>query len=381
MAKKEELNPLSEEIKEGFKEQPFWKKKIDLNLSFFRVSVLEKALFAKHLSVMLQAGLTLPDALEVSYEQAKGKFKRILNKVRQDVSKGQPLADAISNFPDVFNFLFVSMVKTGEISGTLDANLKNLADQLEKDLNLRRKVSAAMTYPIFVLSAAIILGFGMAIYVLPKMTNLFKSLDTELPPTTKALIAIADIFQNYGAFIVLGTIVFIIFFLWLVRKNFVHPITHAIILKIPLVSKISHNINLARFNRNLGLLLESGLTIDKALEITRDSLSNYYYKQKVDDALKVVMQGKPLTDALAESEDLFPAIATKMINVGEKTGSLESNLSYLAEYYEAEVDNLTKNLATILEPVLLLIIGFFVAGLALAVISPIYQITSGISSR
>lgn len=361
------------------KKIPGKNKKFSLgNITLGRVSTLEKALFAKYLSVMIKSGLTLVEALDISREQAKGKFKVVLNDVFDYVSRGHMLAEAFERHPKIFPNLFVNLIKTGEASGTLAENLVQLSNQVEKDLAIRRKVKSAMMYPIFVLSIAVVLGFSMAIFILPQITKLFKSFQIDLPLSTRMLLWIAGWFSDYGwqtVLVFFGTAIFLV---WILRLDAVKPFTHPIILRIPVMGKLSHNVNLARFCRTLGVTLRSGLTIDEGIRISRDVVDSYSYKKALAEVVTSVKTGKSLAESLEGYEFLFPRITTRMAKVGESTGSLEDVLIYLAEFYEAEVDNLVKNLSTVLEPIMLVLIGTVVGGIALSIITPIYQLSGSI---
>lgn len=354
------------------------KKKFNFDISLGRVSTLEKALFAKYLSVMIKSGLTLVESLDISQDQAKGKMKKVLADVYEYVNRGHPLAEALERHKKTFPNIFINLIRTGEKSGTLAENLMHLSDQTEKDLTIRRKVRSAMMYPVFVLVAACGLGFAMAIFVLPQITKLFRSFDVELPLSTRVLLWIADWFSAYGWQTFVGFVVFVIAIAWILRLRFIKPATHWIILHLPVIGRLSHNVNLARFCRTLGVTLRSGLTIDDGLKISADVVENYRYKKALAKVAEDVQAGKGLSESLEKHEFLFPKITTRMAKVGESTGTLEEVLLYLAEFYEAEVDNTVKNLATILEPVLLVAIGLVVGGLALSIITPIYQLSGSI---
>ena len=357
------------------------KKPKGIHLGFGHVSMVEKVLFAKNLSIMIKAGLPLKEALDTLYDQAKGKFRKILAQIIKDVDSGKNLADSMEKYPRVFPEFFTNIVRISEESGTLDENMEYLAEHLESDWNLRRKVRSALLYPVFVLSATGAVGLALAIFVLPKVTKLFSSFDVELPISTRILMWFADVFQKYGIYIAVGTVIVVIFLAWFLRRKFIKPITHRIILNTPVIKKISQNINLARFDRTLGVLLRSGIPIDRALDITKNTLNNYVYRKDLREAAEEVKKGKALSSILDKHPNQFPKLVTRMIKVGEGSGKLEGTLLYLARYYEEEVDNLTKNLTTILEPVLLVIIGLVVGGLALSIITPIYQLTGSIGNQ
>lgn len=344
-----------------------------------KVSLSQKANFAKHLAVMLQSGVTIVIALQIIADSAQGKLKKVAQGVYVSVKNGQSLATSLSRYPDVFPKFMISSVYAGETSGTLVENLENVADQLKKEKELADKIKGAILYPTIILIAAFVLGTAVSIFILPKIVPLFEGLQIELPFTTRTLIAFSKLMQSYGIFIVPGTVIFIIFFLWFIKREFMHPITHWIILKCPIVKVIARQSNLARFCRTLGMLLRSGLTIDEALTVTKETVGNYYYKKSLRDIQLRIGKGLTLTQNLEHYEHLFPLMVVRMVRVGEESGNLESTLIYVADFYEGEVDVATKALSTTIEPVLLLCIGFLVGFLALSIISPIYNITGGVS--
>ena len=360
--------------------QPQKQKKsiLDIELPFGRVNLTQKALFAKHLSVALKSGLSITESLDIAQDSASGKLKRTLAKILKSVQSGSSLAVSFARYPKVFSGLFIGVTAAGEASGTMVENLENIAQQLGKEKELLSKIKGAMLYPIVVLVAAFLLGLAMAFLVLPKITPLFEGFKMELPFTTRALIWFSHFIQDHGLPFFIGLIIFVGLIIWLIRQKFSHPVTHWILLKLPVIKKISHNTNIARFCRTLGTLLKSGLTIDESLEITKDTVGNYYYQSVLRAMGQRVSKGSKLSDNLSQFEGFFPIIVVKMIKVGEESGTLEESLMYLADFYEAEVDAATKSLSTVIEPALLIFIGLIVAFLALSIITPIYEITGNV---
>ena len=354
------------------------KSVLNFDINIGGTSLTEKALLAKHLSVMQQAGLTVVESLSIIRESAKGKMKKIISGIIKSVESGNSLSESLGRYPKVFSGIFVSSVYAGETSGTLSENLKNLAEQLQKEKELTSKVKGAMLYPAVVLAAAFVLGIAMTFLVLPKITPLFEGLKTDLPITTQWLISFSHFINDHGGALLIGIVVSIIVLIWLVKQKFSHPVTHWITLKVPIISKIVYNTNLARFSRSLGMLLKSGLNIEEALDVTQKTLNNYYYKKALQEVGDRVSKGTKIADNLKEFEKLFPKMTTRMIMVGEESGNLEDTLMYLANFYEVEVDNSTKTLSTAIEPVLLIFIGLVVGFLALSIITPIYNITGNI---
>ncbi|MFH0818798.1 MAG: type II secretion system F family protein [Patescibacteria group bacterium] len=351
----------------------------NLNFSIGWVKGLDVALFVKNLSVMIRAGLPVNEALEITAAQATGKFRRILNKILTYVQEGKALADSLRYFPHQFKDFYIDVIKVGETAGNLEENLQHLSIQIEKEIMLKRKIKAALIYPIFVLLSTLSLGVVLSVFVLPRLSRLFASLKTELPASTRALLWFSNLMQNDGIYVIIGLAVIIISLYLLVHVKFIKPIWHFMILETPLVGRIAKIYNVARFNRNLYVLLKSGLTINESAETIINIVDNEVYKKALRDVLKEVEKGKSINSALTKHSNLFPAMVTRMINVGEKSGRLEEILLYLADFYEEEVDNVTKNISSIIEPLLLICIGLIIGFVGLSIITPIYKITGSVS--
>jgi len=343
-------------------------------IGFGGISSKEKLFFVKHLAVMMKAGLTVGEALEVLKDQSEGKFKKIIADILSFVRKGNTLSSGLAKYPRVFSLLFVNLIEAGEASGTLEQNLKYLSIHLEKNEELGRKIKGAMMYPILVLVATIGISLGLATLVLPKITKFYRTLDIELPLLTRGLLWVADLFTIYGWWISIGLILGLLFLIWFFRQKFIRPFAHRILLILPLVSRIIREVQLARFSRVLGTLIKSGLPIDRSLRITQKTTDNIIYQEKIAEILVSVDRGVPISETMAFFERDFPKIVSRMINVGERTGELDNSLLYLAEFYEAEIDSTTRNLANILEPILLVFVGILVGTVVLSIISPIYQL-------
>jgi type IV pilus assembly protein PilC len=349
------------------------------NIQLGRVSLVDKALLAKHLSVMLKSGLSLSEALTIAASSARSKLRRILVGVGKSVESGNSLSQSFARYPKVFSGLFVNATKAGEVSGTLVENLENIATELEKEKEMSSKIIGAMVYPSVVLVAAFVLGMILSFVVLPKITPLFEGLRVDLPFTTRWLISFSHFIQGYGLIFFVGIIASITLLLWLIRQKFSRPVTHKLLLTVPIIKSVSRNANLARFTRTLGMLLKSGIRIDEALMITRDTTANYYYNRAIANVARNIRTGSRLSDNLAHNSDYFPILVTKMIEVGEQSGRFEETLFYLSDFYESKVDSATKALSTAIEPLLLIFIGLTVGFLALSIIAPIYDITGNIN--
>jgi type II secretory pathway component PulF len=272
-------------------------------------------------------------------------------------------------------------VAIGEKSGKLVENLEYLSANMAKSYEFKKKVTSALMYPVMILSAAAIAGIILATFVLPKMVEMFKSLDVELPLATKILIAIADIFQTSGIFIITGMILLFAGGSFLVRTAKIKPIWHEFLLRLPLVGGLLTQIQVALICRNMGIMLESGLPISDTLTIAAKATENRVFKKYLISLNKTVEEGKGLGQEMTNKKYAhIPLIVSRMVQVGEKTGKLDESFSYLAEFFEEEVDDEVKNLGTVIEPVMLVIIAFIVGFIAFAIITPIYALTSGIHS-
>jgi len=330
--------------------------------------------------LMVKSGLPINEAINILGSDAKGRLKFILKKVLIMVESGSHLADSLGKFPHVFNNFFTSMVSVGEASGTLEQSLANLADHLKKSNELRSKIRAALLYPTIVMTAIVGLGFTLAVFVLPKLTGFFSSLGTELPLSTRILLNISNYFQHYWAITLVAVIAVVLFFI--VGKFFkpTRLVLHWLYQKIPVAKNFSTKANLASFCRSMALLLDSGMTLDVSLDIAKGNVSNIFYALDIEKILTAIKKGEALGVTMSKYEKHFPVIVSRMITVGEKSGTLGETFAYLAIFYEDEVDNMSKNLSSVIEPILLVIIGGAVAFIAMSIITPIYDLTSSVGS-
>lgn len=347
-------------------------------LTFGFVTLDQKMLFTKHLSLMLKSGMPVNEAVSTLEKENKGYFRTVLRKILKSIEGGNHLTDSLAPFPRVFDGFYLNMVKIGEESGTLEQSLINLADHLKKSHDLRSKIQAAMLYPLIVLTAMLGLGFTLSIFVLPKLVGLFSSLGNTLPWSTRVLIwTSAFVGRNWFA-IILWVIAILITIAIIRNLRPVKRIFHAIALFTPIIAKFSHTLNMASIARSVGLLLSSGITLDKALEIVGKNIFNVYYQDDVLYFLEQVKRGESLGEVMTNRSQRFPVIASRMIKVGEQSGNLAETFEYLANFYEDELDNLSKNLSGVLEPILLIVIGAVVGFVAFSVITPIYDFTASV---
>jgi type IV pilus assembly protein PilC len=343
------------------------------NMSF--ISLTEKIGFIQNLSVMLKAGISISRCLQILVKQTRNKkFQDILTDVYNQVQQGKGLSEALSKYPNVFPNIVTSMIKIGEMSGNLDKSLEYLTTQLEREADLKSKVRGAMMYPSVIMGAMVIIGVLMSIFVLPSLMSIFTEQSVELPLSTRIVIAISNFMSGHSVLAIGGMIsiavVSVLFFRTAVGKR-----TSSIIsLNLFVVKGITKKINLARFARILSSMLKSGIPIVQGLEVVSESLDNVLYKDLLSKAAEDVRLGKPMAESLGKNEKLFPVLVQQMVAVGEESGSTQEILEQLAVHYEADVDDTLKNLASVIEPLLILVIGAIVGLLALSLITPIYSI-------
>ncbi len=343
------------------------------------VSLNEKINFAENLSIMLKAGISISRGLQIQVKQTKNKkFKIILTDIYNQVEQGKGLSEALSRYPKIFSSIFFSMIKVGELSGNLEKSLEYLSIQLHREATLKSKIRGAMIYPSVIVSAMVIIGVLMSIFVLPQLTSVFKQAGGELPVTTRVVIAFSDFMAGHSILVILGLFGTLAGAGAALRTYPGKRVFDFFLLHFMVITAIVKKINLARFSRILSSLLKSGIPIVQALEVSSGSLGNTYYKELVDNSAQDVKVGKSLTEALGKDERLFPVLVVQMIEVGEESGTVQEILGQLAEHYEEEVDTILSNLSSVIEPLLLLVIGGVVGVLAMALIAPIYNLSQTI---
>ncbi len=362
---------------------PEQKKELSLkkyfNQFFLRVSLPEKILFSKHLSMMISAGMTEVDSVRLIRKQIKSRgFGKILDKIIEDLERGQFLSKSLKQFPTAFGQIFTNLIAIGEVSGTLSDNLNHLSEELKKSTQLRSKVKSAMIYPMVIFAATLGITAVLVFFVLPKIIPVFYSLHVELPAETKALIAITNFLLTKYLYVIAGGILFFIVLKILLKIPRIHFLSDRFILWLPFVGKIATNYNMANITRSLGIFLKSGTKIIEAVLLVGDSVTNDVYHKAMRETAEEIKKGNPLHKYLEEHPSIFPSTVTRMIEVGENTGKLDDNLFYLAEFYENEVDETTKNLSSIMEPLILVVMGVMVGFVVISIIKPIYGVSQGL---
>lgn len=351
-----------------------------LNISFgSSVKLSDKILFTKNMAGMLRAGLSLSRALQVIIKQTKNAyFKKVISTLSDTIDKGETFSNGLEKFPKVFSPLFIAMVRAGEESGSLPKTLLEIGATLEKSYALNKKVKSAMMYPSIILIAIFIIAILMFVYVVPTLTKTFKELGGELPGSTKFVIGLSDLISNHIILIIIGVIVVgILGYMGSKIKSVIRAFDWTIV-RLPVIGGIVREVNTARTTRTLSSLLGSGVPISRAISITKEVLQNVYYKEVMVDVEAAVQKGSPISTVFKEQGTLYPVMMSEMIEVGEETGSLGTMLLEVATFYEGEVDAKTKDLSTIIEPVLMIFIGGAVGFFAISMLQPMYSIMDSI---
>lgn len=347
--------------------------KIASELTF--VPVVQKILFIHNLSVMIKAGISIVDGLRIlSEEVASNKLRTVICDLKIQVEKGKQLSEALAEHPKVFPSIYVSMIAAGETAGKMEESLTEISSQMKKTRELNSRVKGALIYPAVVLTAMTGIGIFMMVFVLPKILSMFKDMNVALPLSTRVLMFIMDSAANYGLYMAIGFVGLVFLSIWLVRKPAIKRRVHAFNLKLPIVGPIIKKINIARFTLTLSSLLKSAIPIIDAVRITASVESNVKYREDLMAVSDTLKKGITLSDGLAHYPHQFPPMVVQMIMVGEQSGEMENMLGELAEYYTSEVDETMKNFSTIIEPLIILILGVGVAGIAVSVIMPMYTL-------
>lgn len=355
-------------------------KPMNIRIPFIgRVRRKSVVIFSRQLSVMLSATVPVVQALRILTVQTDDKaFKTVLADMADDVDGGMKLSSAFAKHPDVFSDFYVAMLRSGETSGRLDKVLNYLAAQSEKDYQLTSKIKGAMVYPAFILSALVAVGFIMMIFVVPRMTELLQETGTELPFMTRALVGISDFLVSYWWLLILGIFGAIGGLQAFIRSIFGRKQWDMIKLRIPIFGSLFKKIIISRFATSLSTLIKGGVPISRALVITGDVVSNQAFKAIIDDTVHEVEDGNSITTALNKNK-LIPTMVPQMMSVGEKTGRMDEVLDRLGDFYAQEVDTMISSLTSLIEPMIMIILGVGVGLMVSAIIMPMFQIANSIS--
>ncbi len=358
------------EIKGGF----------NISLPFLGgVPLTEKLMFTRNLQVMISSGLSLPRALRIlSLESKNRKLKNTLISIKQEILKGKNFSDCLKNHSNIFSELFQSMVKVGEETGNLEEVLKVLSRQMERENELKSKIKGALMYPAVIILAMIAVGVLMLVMVVPKLAETFEELQIELPFTTQIVIGLGTFLaEKWFLAILIIIFLFVSFYLALKTKPG-RKILDTICLKLPIISPLIKKTNSAHTVRTLSSLINAGVPIVRSLNIVSGTLGNVYYKKALSEAAEKVRKGEKLSQAMAPYTDIYPLIVLQMFKVGEETGETSAILDKLSDFFEEEITYATKNLASVIEPILMIIIGAAIGFFAISMVQPMYSMLEAI---
>ena len=341
------------------------------------VKRLEIIRLAKNMSAMIVAGLSLSRALSVIERQSgNARLKEVVSGLSESIRKGSSFNEALAAYPKIFSSLFISMVKAGEESGSVADSLSIVGMQMERSEDLVRKIRGAMIYPAIVITAIIIVGVLMLIFVVPTLTATFTSLGVQVPLTTQIIVDVSNFMVGNIALVLFGLVAIVVGGTLFVRSRRGSAVVLWLSLRMPVINEIVRETYTARAARTLSSLLSSGVPVLDALSITREVVHADSFARVIADAEVRVRKGGPLSSAFAENTKLYPILMSDMLSVGEETGKVAEMLKQIAEFYENDVAEKTKDLSTIIEPVLMLIIGAVVGVFAVSMIAPIYSLSS-----
>ncbi|OGI93021.1 hypothetical protein A3A99_00580 [Candidatus Nomurabacteria bacterium RIFCSPLOWO2_01_FULL_41_18] len=353
------------------------------SLNFTRLSIKDQTFFVKRLSFLIKAGIPMGESLVMIRTQTKKRgYASILDSVISNVMNGQRLSSSLARFKHIFGDFTINIIEFGEESGILSQNLEYIADELKKRQALRKKIISASIYPIIVTIATIGIVIFLMVFLFPKIMPIFTSLKYDLPLTTRMVIAISNFFSQWG--LLTFGILFILgvaFIITLKKSPTVHFYFDKFLLKLPVIGKIIRDYNMANFTRTMGLLLRGGISMSEALPISAKTTPNLVYKKEFKALGAVVSRGAVISTHLNKNRHLFPDLVSQIVSVGEHSGNLSNSLIYLSEMYEAEIDDFTKNLSSMVEPVLMIIMGILVGFIAISIITPIYGITQHLNVK
>ena len=357
------------------------RKSKSLNLTIGTgVKAVEISRFTRQFAVMIEAGLPLVQCLDILAAQTTNKvLAKVIANVRDTVSSGSTLADALAKEKKVFDQLYVSMIEAGEVGGALDVILKRLADYREKADAIKRKIKGALTYPAIMLVMLVLISFVMLTFVIPIFAGMFEGLGAELPKPTQIVINLSNWLKG-NMHLLIGGVILIIIIYKLMRKNSkTRYYLDYLFLKLPLFGMLIRKTAVARFSRTLGTLIQSGVNIIDALQVTAKTAGNDVIAKAIKNAIIAISQGETIARPLEESR-VFPPMVVQMINVGEKTGNLDTMLAKIADFYEEEVDSAVETLTAMIEPLMTVVMGIVVGGLLVAMYLPMFDIIGKIKA-
>lgn len=346
-----------------------------------KVKTNDLVLFTRQLSTMVSAGVPLLRSLDTMHDQVENPtLREVIGDLMKDIQAGVSLADAMDKHPSVFSDIFVNMIRAGEAAGIVDDILKRLATQVEKNASMRKKIKSASTYPVVLLLLTVGAFMGLMIFIIPRIATILKDIggeDAKLPVITQVMITISSFMTHYWYIIIGGTVLGIFLFKRYAKTPAGKLQIHTVVLKVPILKGLITKIAVARFTRTFAALIGAGVSVVEALRVTARAIGNEVYRKAIEDAAAEVVNGKQLSQAI-EGNKLFPGIVPQMLAVGEETGQTDVVLVKVADFYDEEVDAVIDSLSSILEPVMIVIMGGMVGLVAASVMGPIASLSQNV---
>jgi len=347
---------------------------MELRLRPGKIKLKQVAVFCRQFATMVNSGLPILRALAILGDQTESKeLAKVLVQTRTDVEQGSSLSAAMAKHPKAFNNLFISMVKAGETGGVLDDVLLSLADQIEKEVELKRQIKSAMTYPVVVVALVMLIMSAMLLFVVPQFKTIYTNLGGELPLPTRVLLAVSDAFKSYWYVFLLGLGVFRVFLKRYKKTDEGRARVDALKIRVPVFGPLFHKVAIARFSSTLGMLLRAGVPILQALDNVKDTVDNRVISTAVEDVKSSVREGESIAKPLSRHR-VFPPMVVQMMAVGEETGAVDTMLDKVAEFYNNEVTATVDALTSLIEPLLIAIIGGAVGAAVIALYMPMFNI-------
>lgn len=339
----------------------------------------EKISLVGNLATMLGAGIPIFEVVGSLADDAKGNPKKVLDTLKADLAQGRRVYQSFARFPRIFNKVTINVIKASEEAGTLDVALNDLRENIKREAEFNDKIKSALIYPVFILIVFAIVLILVLFLVVPKIATVFSRLRVDLPLPTRILIFLSNTLINYGLFVLLGLAALIVGGIFLFRAK--RSVFLNILFSLPIISKLVREIDLTSFSRSLYLLLNSGIPIVSALELTQDVVVKKDMAEVIGRAQGMVQAGRPLSEAFADSEKQIPSIMVKLIEAGERSGSLDKSMKEIQEHFDYEVTGTLKTVTALIEPVMLVVVGIVVGGMMMSIIAPIYGLISQIGAR
>jgi type IV pilus assembly protein PilC len=339
----------------------------------------DKLALISNLGTMLSAGIPILEAVETLEQDSKGPSRKFLKLLVVYLNEGKPISEAMKQMPQAFDPVTINIVMTAEEAGTLTETLKDLEVSLKNDMAFRDQLRTSLTYPAFIFVILLGVLLLMLTFVVPRIAKVFTGLHVQLPPTTKALINVSDFLVSNYKLVAVGAFVFIAFMAVLIhtqRRAMVNAL-----LQLPFLTSLGREIDLTRFTRSLGLLLKAGVPIGEALKLSREVIIKKEIRRMADNMIVAINEGKPLSDGLEQSKRVTPTIMRRLIDTAERSGSLEASMQNLSEHFQTRVSHRLKMIATLVEPVMIVVVGLLVGGIMLSIIAPIYNLINQVRLR